>query len=358
MARARSSDRPAFGRTAVPEGQVFYWRVLLMATLIVLAIPICARADYRICNRTSYVLDAALAIEQAGATATQGWFRIRPGECSTILAGKWTGERYFLHTRTPALYGETSQPGNVSRMYCVRRSEFLIAGAEHCEEGAGELAPFTEVVPDRASPTTTTELTDESSFDLEQARIAGIQRLLALNGHDPAGINGVQSDLTTAALTAFVRDQRLDTGAISGPRLFDALMATAEQRARATGVTLCNDMDVKLIAAFGLSDIKGPVVKGWYELAPGTCEQVSHKPVTASPVYAYAEAVDDAGKTASRDGKPLVWAGDAMLCTKSMRFEFSGASDCEAKGWNATPFRSFDTLGQASYTVRFQTENR
>src|SRR2546430_12205045 len=44
-----------------------------------------AHADLQFCNKTSYVLDLALGLEEKGAAATRGWFRVDPGQCKSVL---------------------------------------------------------------------------------------------------------------------------------------------------------------------------------------------------------------------------------------------------------------------------------
>jgi len=43
-----------------------------------------ARADFQLCSRMSYVVEAAIAIEDKGAAATRGWFRIDPEDGTAI----------------------------------------------------------------------------------------------------------------------------------------------------------------------------------------------------------------------------------------------------------------------------------
>jgi hypothetical protein len=44
-----------------------------------------ARADLKLCNRMSYVIDAAIGIDDKAATATRGWFRIDPASCRFVV---------------------------------------------------------------------------------------------------------------------------------------------------------------------------------------------------------------------------------------------------------------------------------
>ena len=60
------------------------WAATLLAALagtIGFAVP--ASADLKICNRMSYVAEAAIAVQERGAAASRGWFRVDPGQCRT-----------------------------------------------------------------------------------------------------------------------------------------------------------------------------------------------------------------------------------------------------------------------------------
>src|SRR3954468_18264645 len=79
-----------------------------VAALIALTLP--ARADLQICSRMSYVVEAAIAIEDKGAAATRGWFRIDPGQCRTVIQGTPPGETLYLHARALPVYGGSAPP--------------------------------------------------------------------------------------------------------------------------------------------------------------------------------------------------------------------------------------------------------
>ena len=53
------------------------------ATLMLAATP--AHAELTLCNRTSYVMEIAFAIEKRANVSTYGWFRVDPGQCRQVL---------------------------------------------------------------------------------------------------------------------------------------------------------------------------------------------------------------------------------------------------------------------------------
>jgi uncharacterized membrane protein len=58
-----------------------------------------ALADLKLCNRMSYVVEAAIGIDDKAATATRGWFRIDPAACRVVVQGSLTADRILLNAR-------------------------------------------------------------------------------------------------------------------------------------------------------------------------------------------------------------------------------------------------------------------
>src|SRR3954449_5905535 len=104
-------------------------RALLAATaILILTAP--ARADLQFCNKTSYVLDLALALEEKDAAATRGWFRVDPGQCKSVLQGAITADKGFVHARALSAYGPSPLPQTGHADFCVTEGNFVIAAAK------------------------------------------------------------------------------------------------------------------------------------------------------------------------------------------------------------------------------------
>ena len=78
-----------------------------------------AFADLKICNRMSYVVEAAIGIDDKAATATRGWFRIDPAACRVVLQGALTADRILLNARALGVYGASPIPQNGSDTLCI-----------------------------------------------------------------------------------------------------------------------------------------------------------------------------------------------------------------------------------------------
>jgi len=316
-----------------------------------LLLPFSARADLQICNRMSYVAQAALGLEDKGAVATRGWFRIDPGQCRTVLQGAIEAQRVLVHAEALPLYGAPPLPQTAHADLCVARDDFVIAAARACTRGDQRLARFTEVKPSDGDHGQVVNLAEEADYDEAQARLAGIQRLLVTGGYDANPIDGVQGKKTDAALEKFLKDRKLPSDAVSSASFFDTLIKAAQQLAGANFVW-CNETSYVVMAALGVEDRGRIVTRGWYRIEPGRClrPDLSDKP---HRLYSYAEAVDANGHVAMRGQKRLTWGGNTTLCTRNVRFELSEQADCSARGLTAAGFATIDTARHGPTTVRF-----
>src|SRR5436190_384804 len=63
-------------------------------------------------------------------------------------------------------------------------------------------------------------LAEDPEYDDEQARLAGIQRLLVVAGYDATPIDGVDGPKTQAALSAFLKSRGLNADAVQQQNFF------------------------------------------------------------------------------------------------------------------------------------------
>ena len=323
---------------------------LLLTALTYLGVTTSARADLKLCNRMSYVIEAAIGIDDKAATATRGWFRIDPAQCRVVAQGTLAVDRILLNARALGVYGSSPIPQSGADTLCIAPDNFVIAAARQCRSGQSP-APFTEIKP---TPTDdgnlVAYLAEDSEYDDEQARLAGIQRLLVIAGYDAAPIDGVDGPKTQAALSAFLKARGLAPDIVQGPNLFTA-MVDAVQAPSSTGLTWCNDTPHKIMAAVGADDGKAVTSRGWYRIEPGKC---LHPDVTgtAKQIFSFAEAVDADNRAIRFKERPLNWGGLTQLCTRESKFEISEQGDCGARGLAATGFVPVD-MTSGGKTLRF-----
>jgi uncharacterized membrane protein len=328
-----------------------------VAALIALTQP--ARADLQICSRMSYVVEAAIAIEDKGVAATRGWFRIDPGQCRTVIQGTPPGETLYLHARALPVYGGSPLPQTGHANFCVGNDTFVLPASQSCNRSGQRIARFTAVKPNETEKGLVAYLAEEAEYDNEQARDAGIQRLLAIAGYDGGPIDGVRGAKTDTALAQFIADNKLENTAAGRADFFDALMAAA-QKPNAAGFAWCNETRNMVMAALGFEDQGAVITRGWYRVAPGKCLRPD---LTGKPrrLYSFGEAVGsdglplkDAERPAGQAAQSLSWGGSTILCTRNVKFELSDHKDCSGSGLTATGFATVELAGSSGTTVQFK----
>ena len=317
-------------------------------SLFVSAAP--AFADLKLCNRMSYVVEAAIGVDDKSATATRGWFRIDPAACRVVLQGALSADRILLNARALGVYGASPIPQNGSDTLCIGPDNFVIAAARQCR-GNQTPAPFTQITPTRTDDgNLVAYLAEDSEYDDEQARLAGIQRLLVIAGYDAAPIDGVDGPKTQGALAAFLKSRGLSADIVQSQNFFTT-MIEAVQKPSSSGLTWCNDTPHKIMAAVAIDDGKTVTSRGWYRIDPGKC---LHPDVTGQPkqIFSFAEAVDNENRTVKYRDRALNWGGTTQLCTRESKFEINEQGDCATRGLAAAGFAAVDMSGGGK-TLRF-----
>jgi uncharacterized membrane protein len=325
----------------------------LLSLVAILGLTAPARADLQLCNKTSYVLDLALGLEEKGAAATRGWFRVDPGQCRSVLQGELQAERVLVHARAHPAYGPSPLPQAGHADLCIADGNFIIAAAKACQTRTGQrLVRFSEVKPSQSEQGLTAYLGEEADYDPAQARLAGVQRLLVIAGYDANPIDGLEGKKTTAALDQFVKDRKLPADTANGTAFFSALL-DAVKEADGVGFSWCNETPYSVMAAIGIDDKGAVTTRGWYRVEAGKCVK-PELPAKPGRIYSFAEAVDKEGQSLKRGDRLLVWGGPTQLCTGDVRFEISEQKNCMAQGLTATGFAVIDLAGRQGATVRFR----
>ena len=325
--------------------------------MIALAQP--ARADLQLCSRMSYVVEAAIAIEDKGAAATRGWFRVDPGQCRTVIQGTLPGRNLYLHARALPVYGGSPLPQAGHADFCVGQDTFTLPATQSCHRAGQKMARFTAIKPTETEKGLVAYLAEEAEYDDTQSRDAGIQRLLTIAGYDAGPIDGVRGEKTDAALAQFISDNKLENTAAGRADFFDLLMAAA-QKPSGAGFAWCNETRKDVMAALGFEDHGIVVTRGWYRVAAGKCVRpdLIGKP---HKLYSFGEAVGADGQpnwnaksAAPGPAQPTSWGGSTILCTRDVKFELNDHKDCGKSGLTATGFATIELAGSSGTTVQFK----
>jgi len=326
---------------------------LALALLSAAAFATPARADLQLCNRMSYVVETALGIEDKGAAATRGWFRIDPGQCRVVLQGEVQAETLLVHARALPVYGASPLPQGGHADLCVAQDNFVLAAARTCTARTGQkLARFTQVKPSETDKGLTIYLAEEAEYSDDQARDAAIQRLLNIAGYDVSPIDGIRGAKTDAALLQFIADNKLAPTAAGRSDFFDVLIAAA-QRPEGTGFVWCNETSHVVMAALGVQESGAVVTRGWYRVDPGKCLRPEVKGQVRK-LFSFAEAIGANGQPVQRAERPLSWGGETILCTRNVKFELIDHKDCAGQGLTAAGFATVELSGRSGTRLRFK----
>jgi uncharacterized membrane protein len=325
----------------------------LLAALLLLVAAVPARADLEICNRTSFVLEAAIGIESKGAAATRGWFRIDPGACRAVLRGEIVADHLYVHARALPLYGALRPLSAAHINLCAGNGDFLLAGAKKCTKAEERLLPFAEVEPRKSGKDASVFIAESAGYDAEQARFAAIQRLLTLAGFDAEPIDGAPGGKSDAALAAFLKNRNFTPEAALRLDFLDVLLAAA-QDGQAPGLLWCNDTRHTVMAALAVEENNTITSRGWWKIDPGACLRPDMPRRISGRVFSFAEAVDASGAAVERKGRPLIWGGNDKFCVKNLRFEIRDHTNCGARGLDTKAFVPAELSGQTGTTLRFR----
>jgi uncharacterized membrane protein len=110
--------------------------IALMASMLA-AWP--AAADFNVCNKSAHGALVAIAFKSQGEWASEGWWRIAPRQCRTILRGPLTTQVYYLHAAHEGVDGDWDG----KKWFCVRSKNFSLKGRKNCQKrGLGEAGFF------------------------------------------------------------------------------------------------------------------------------------------------------------------------------------------------------------------------
>jgi len=309
-----------------------------------------AHAGLTLCNRTSYRVETALGLEKQPTVSTRGWFRLDPGECKLIVDGALDADMAYVHSRTPPVYGTPPAPESGQAELCVRDGNFQIADGRNCP--LSQQLRFSAARPSDGPNGPVIYLAEPAGYDDAQARLAGIQRLLAIAGYDTYPIDGVDGAKTQSAVAKFLSERKLPADAAAKPAIFEALLEAA-RNPQGKGFSWCNETKYTVMAALGVVEMGAIVSRGWYRIDAGKCLRPD-LPGDPHRLYSYAEAVDGNGRTITRGDAPLSWGGKIVLCTREGRFELSNHKDCATRGLNSAGFALVDAGANPGAVLRFK----
>jgi uncharacterized membrane protein len=101
-----------------------------------------AKADLRICNKTTSRVGIAIGYKAAQDWTTEGWWTVESDNCATILAGPLVSRYYYIHAVD---YDQGGEWGGSSAFLCTQEKEFTIEGVNDCVARGFQRTGFYEV---------------------------------------------------------------------------------------------------------------------------------------------------------------------------------------------------------------------
>lgn len=324
---------------------------LLVLLLAPMALAAPARAEWRLCNETSFVVEAAAGFEESGKKIVEGWTRLRPGECQPVKRGALATGRYYLYARSSDAHRGGLREWSGREPLCVDAADFSLAGVADCEDVGFETRLFQEVAVAKPEWKTTLEQPHDPTLnhDLEDAKIEGLQRLLQDNGYAISSIDGYAGRQTEREVRRFLADENV-TERPDEWEMIDMLEAAALRKADEAGLKVCNRSGADIWTAVALRKQDDWESRGWWPLEPEECARMLDTPVDDPGVYVYAalreEGVD----------RPLQAATESF-CVAETRFAIIGRADCERRGYATGRFSPVVSQGRDSVTLDFTSDD-
>ncbi len=299
---------------------------LILATAAVLALPMAAQSSagegWSLCNRTSYIIEAAIGRPDAGGVTVEGWTKLAPGSCKHAHSGPLTPGTHYLFGRTSRAHLGGVRTWGGGQALCVDpTASFSLENPPDCA-AMGLVSERFRPVEITRSDEWTNNFTEIEDYDLTRARNAGLQRLLDEAGVHSGTPDGVIGHRTRLAINDFLSLHNLpDT--TNDSDLIDYLEQAAEERRRNVGFTICNRTRARVWTAIARRTVDSWESRGWWRIEAGGCARVIDRPLRSSEhfVYAELEEANQPVRTLARASEPF--------CIGRARFAIVGRDECE-----------------------------
>jgi len=100
-----------------------------------------ARAEFRICNKTSTRIGLAIGVREGPIVISQGWFNMKPNACDSPIKDDLKQGPYYVYGVDYDRGGEWSGP----EFMCVSDHEFYVEGGADCYARGYERAGFRRI---------------------------------------------------------------------------------------------------------------------------------------------------------------------------------------------------------------------
>ncbi|MEO0982519.1 MAG: DUF1036 domain-containing protein [Pseudomonadota bacterium] len=290
---------------------------------------------WTVCNETSFVLDTAAGRPEGGGVIVEGWKKIRPGSCETVMDGPLRPGLHFVYARSSIAHrGGLRRWGGDHELCVDPTGSFSLESPPECAAMGLETRGFRPIVVERRGSWRTV-LKETELYSLERARAAGVQRLLTDAEIAEPTIDGYLGRRTRRDIANFLSENNLPTD-LSDEDLIDTLELRAVDRSRAVGMTLCNRSRKRVWSAIARRTGDDWESRGWWLLEAGGCARVVDESLIQTEHFVYAEMEDG-------DQELVLERGSDTFCVGRSKFVIAGRRDCEAAAYRSALFASTPT---------------
>ena len=263
-----------------------------------------------------------------------------PGNCGSAIAEPLKAASYFVYARSAHAQGAAPRVWGGQFQFCAQDANFSLSTkvtTSSCAASGAFTVPFAPVATNGASSWTMTFTEQPALASPDDARAAGLRRLLNDLGYQPA----LDARSLGNAIARFRVHMKLPVS-ISPDDLFVALEAEAKKGSPEAGYSICNEGDSDIWAALGLKEGADFVSRGWWQIGAGACSVAINTALTRDAVYLFASKV----------GNNHLVTGPASFCVSNTQFDIKGRDRCTERGLSAAGFAATNQKGGKSFVAR------
>lgn len=324
-------------------------RILLLSVLALAFSATGANAKYSFCNKSSYVLSAAIGYVDGDRLATRGWWRLRPGQCKVVLTEQANPGRYFVYAEAISGHKGPLRTWSGDTALCVENTGFFnIRNQDVCRDDPLSQRKFFDVeVTEAAGGSWQTDFTEARNYTVYSAEVAGVQRLLSDVGFDAGAIDGAMGRSTQRVLANYRQEKGLTEGTNIDDEVIDTLIEDANAREAKLGFFYCNKASSAVWSAVAEPEENDLYAsRGWWKLEPGDCAKIIKGELEHDHYYVY--GVIEEGANERR-----LAGGDKTLCVNAVMFNVRSDLTCADQDLEEAAFRRVEIGGAPSATFDF-----
>ena len=324
-------------------------RIFFLSLIALAVTSTSAAAKYSLCNKSSYVLSAAIGYVDSDRLATRGWWRLRPGQCKVVLTEQTNPGRYFVYAEGIPGHKGPLRTWSGDTALCVENSGFFnLRNQEVCRDDPLRQRKFFDVeVTQAAGGNWQTDFTEARTYTVYSAEVAGVQRLLNDIGLEAGRIDGAMGRATQRVLANYRKKKDLPDGTGIDDQLIDTLIEDANAREAKLGFFYCNKTDSTVWSAIATPETDDAYTsKGWWRIDPGNCAKILKGELKHDHYYVYG-AIEE-----GRNERRLA-GGDKSFCVNAVTFDVSNTTSCADQDLDEAIFRRIEIGSSPSATFDF-----